>query len=160
MELVDPTLAMSELEVLEEIANDAARDSLLAGIEDTPPHDGAVGEMMMVKLVRLVDGYCSKVVMRMLMLIMMVMMMMRSYHHHRQMMMMIVWRGLLVRIHQICQASAVLVTSRKTRRRPSTYSHSPDCHYPIRILGGNTGSFNRKCFIFVNTIAFTVLAVC
>ena len=40
MELADPTMAMSELEVLEEIANDAARELLLAGIEDTPSHDG------------------------------------------------------------------------------------------------------------------------
>ena len=35
---------MSDLEVLEEIANDAARDSLLADIEDTPSHDGSVGD--------------------------------------------------------------------------------------------------------------------
>ena len=34
-------LAMSDHEVLEEIANDAARDSLLADIEDTPSHNGS-----------------------------------------------------------------------------------------------------------------------
>ena len=34
---------MSGLEVLDEIANDAARDSLLAGIDDTSSDDGSVG---------------------------------------------------------------------------------------------------------------------